>query len=303
MIENLVVFCFSFTNHVTRDGLQNFIRGEYMGDRKKIPLPSSLFELIIVCVNISHPGNLGAISRTMLNYGFDKLRLVNPECSPDDIEARNRAKHAGVILDKVEIFDDFTDATEDCSLIVGTSGKREVGSKTSFRHFCFPWELSKRFNEHTGRIALVFGGEGTGLSTDDLRKCDFLTTLPTWEGYPIANLSHSINGFLYQLHSDRVRIQQGNDSGLPEIVPLERKLSPELRDKFIQAINEFSQSVPGNQERKDSIMNSLTRMVMMSSPTDDEVTRLIGGLIDATTSLQYSVDDDNWKKNRRRRIE
>ena len=49
-----------------------------MGDRKKIPLPSSLFELIIVCVNISHPGNLGAISRTMLNYGFDKLRLVNP---------------------------------------------------------------------------------------------------------------------------------------------------------------------------------------------------------------------------------
>ena len=61
-----------------------------MGDRKKIPLPSSPFELIIVCVNTSHPGNLGAISRTMLNYGFDKLRLVNPECSPDDIEARNR---------------------------------------------------------------------------------------------------------------------------------------------------------------------------------------------------------------------
>lgn len=150
---------------------------------------------------------------------------------------------------------------------------------------------------------MVFGGEGTGLSTDDLRKCDFLTTLPTWEGYPIANLSHSINGFLYQLHSDRVRMQQGNDSGLPEIVPLERKLSPELRDKFIQAVNEFSQSVPGNQERKDSIMNSLTRMVMMSSPTNDEVTRLIGGLIDATTSLQYSVDDDNWKKNRRRRVE
>ena len=42
---------------------------------------------------------------------------------------------------------------------------------------------------------------------------------------------------------------------------------------------------------------------MMSSPTNDEVTRLIGGLIDATTSLQYSVDDDNWKKNRRRRVE
>ena len=79
-----------------------------MGDRKKIPLPRSPFELIIICTNTSHPGNLGAICRTMLNYGFDKLRLINPECSPDDVEARNRAKHAGVILDNVEIFDDFT---------------------------------------------------------------------------------------------------------------------------------------------------------------------------------------------------
>ena len=23
----------------------------------------------------------------MLNYGFDRLRLVNPECSPNDVEA------------------------------------------------------------------------------------------------------------------------------------------------------------------------------------------------------------------------
>ena len=286
-----------------RDGLLNSIAGDDMGDRKNIPLPNSPYELIIICVNTSHPGNLGAICRTMLNYGFDRLRLVNPECSPNDVEARNRAKHAGSILDSVEIFDNFDESIEDCSLVVGTSGKREVGSKTSFRHFCFPWELSERFNQHKNRIALVFGGEGTGLSTENLTKCDFLSTLPTWEGYPIANLSHSINGFLYQLHSDRVKSQQGNDSGLPAIVPLERSLSPNLRDKFLEAVEQFSSSVPGNQERKDSIKNSLTRMVMMSSPTKDEVTRLIGGLIDATTSLQYLADDENWKKNRRRRVE
>lgn len=274
-----------------------------MGDRRNIPMPNSPFELIIICVNTSHPGNLGAICRTMLNYGFDRLRLVNPECSPNDAEARNRAKHAGSILDSVEIFDNFDESIEDCSLVVGTSGKREVGSKTSFRHFCFPWELSERFNQHNNRVALVFGGEGTGLSTENLTKCDFLSTLPTWEGYPIANLSHSINGFLYQLHSDRVKSQQGNDSGLPNIVPLERSLNPNLRDKFLEAVEQFSSSVPGNQERKDSIKNSLTRMVMMSSPTTDEVTRLIGGLIDATTSLQYLADDENWKKNRRRRVE
>ena len=288
---------------MTQDGLLNFIIGDHVGDRKDIPLPSSSYELVLICVDTSHPGNLGAICRSMMNYGYDKLRLVNPLCDPNDIEARNRAKHAGQILDNVQIFESLEESVKDCSLVVGTSGKREVGPKTSFRHFSFPWDLSKRFNESSNKIALVFGGEGTGLSTEDLQKCDFLTTLPTWEGYPIANLSHSVNGFLYQLHSDRVRNQQGIDAGLPEIVPIEGDLSPELRDTFLEAVEQFSLSVPGNQERKDSIKNSLTRMVMKSSPTNDEVTRLIGGLIDATTSLQYTINDENWKKNRRRRVE
>ena len=131
-----------------------------MGDRRSLPLPSSKYELVIICVNTNHPGNLGAICRTMLNYGFADLRLVNPDCSPNDIEARNRAKHAGSILDDVKIFDNLLDSVSDCSLVVGTSGKREVGSKTSFRHYCFPWELSEKFAHHGSKVALVFGGEG-----------------------------------------------------------------------------------------------------------------------------------------------
>ena len=92
----------------------------------------------------------------MLNYGFANLRLVNPDCSPDDIEARNRAKHAGSILDSVENLRQFDESVSDCSLVVGTSGKREVGSKTSFRHFCFPWELSERFNQHNNRCTSIW---------------------------------------------------------------------------------------------------------------------------------------------------
>ena len=274
-----------------------------MGDRKDIPLPNSSYELIIICVNTSHPGNLGAICRTMLNYGFSKLRLVTPKCEPLDEEARNRAKHAGSILENLDTFNSLEDAVKDCSIVVGTSGKREVGTKTSFRHFCFPWELSERFNDSSGKVALVFGGEGTGLSTEQLHQCDFLATLPTWEGYPISNLSHSVNSFLYQIHSDRVKDSQGSDFGLPDIVPLTRELNPELRGTLLTAVSEFTTAMPGNQERKDSLNNSLVRMIMMSSPTSDEVTRIIGGLIDATTALQKNNNDEEWINKRRRRIE
>ena len=217
------------------------------------------------------------------------ISTINPGNTPEDIE-----RFITVPLEE---------AVKDCSIVVGTSGKREVGTKTSFRHFCFPWELSERFNDSSGKVALVFGGEGTGLSTQQLHQCDFLATLPTWEGYPISNLSHSVNAFLYQIHSDRVKDSQGSDYGLPEIVPLTRELDPDLRGTLLTAVNQFTTAMPGNQERKVSLNNSLIRMIMMSSPTSDEVTRIIGGLIDATTALQKNNNDEEWLNKRRRRIE
>lgn len=238
----------------------------------------------------------------MLNYGFDSLRLVNPLCSPDDIEARNRAKHAGRILDSCQVYSSIEEATSDCSLTVGTSGKREVGSKTTFRHFMYPWEFAERLENFNDSIALIFGEEGKGLSTEDLELCDFLVTLPTWEGYPISNLSHAVNTCVYELHRSTVLSGQGCDPGLPDIVPLERSMNPTLKGILRQGIDEMGQSLPGNEERKQSFSHSLRRGILRSMPTEDEATRLIGGILDATTALQYVDGNDEWKSQRRRKI-
>ena len=74
--------------------------------------------------------------------------------------------------------------------------------KTLFRHFLYPWDMVERLTLTGGRVAVVFGEEGKGLSTADLEQCDFVT-LPTWEGYPIANLSHAVNAILYEIHRSR----------------------------------------------------------------------------------------------------
>ena len=75
-----------------------------------------------------------------------------------------------------------------------------------------------------------------------------------------------------------------------------------LRKILIQGIDEFGQSLPGNQERRDSFSQNLRRSVMRSSPTEDEATRLIGGILDATTALQYVEGNDMWRRGRRRKI-
>ncbi len=266
-----------------------------MGDRMDLPLPKSSYELDIVLVGISHPGNLGAVCRAMLNHGFASLSLVNPECSVDDDEARNRAKHSGRILDNAKVFNSLSEATSESSLVVGTSGKREVGSKILKRHFVLPWELAERIRNLEGKVSLIFGEEGKGLSTEDLDMCDILLTLPTWEGYPIANLSQAVGHCVYELHRDRI-INGISIRGVEK----NRALSPKLRQIMKQAINEFSNSL--DSDKKELISDVYDRVIMRGLPIDSEAERMIGTLVQATTALQKVSNDEDWKRDRRKRV-
>ena len=273
-----------------------------MGERSDLPLPFSQYNLHVIMVGTQHPGNLGAVCRSLLNHGFDSLRLVQPKCHPDDLEARNRAKHAGRVLDKCQIFSTFEDAVQDCSLVVGTSGKREIGDKTQKRHFVYPWEFAKRVSSSQQSIALVFGEEGKGLSTEDLLRCDYLVTLPTWEGYPITNLSHAVHTLTYELHRFRVLERQGEDEALPDIVPIHRSISPIQRQVLRKAIEDIAKFLPGGDERRISFSHSLTRALQRSGLEADQTNRLIGGFVDASTALEYASTSNDWKSTRRRRV-
>tara|TARA_B100002052_G_scaffold160615_2_gene146247 strand:+ start:7301 stop:8128 length:828 start_codon:yes stop_codon:yes gene_type:complete len=266
-----------------------------MGDRMDIALPDSNYELDIVLVGTNHPGNLGAVCRTMLNHGFDKLSLVNPNCSPDDEEARNRAKHSGRILDTTRIYSSLDDAVSESSLVIGTSGKREVGSKVLKRHFILPWEFAEMLRDFDGKVSLIFGEEGKGLSTNDLDRCDFLLTLPTWEGYPIANLSQAVGHCVYELHRDRV-INGASVKGVRK----ERSLSPELRQILKQSISDFCNSLDG--DKNDLISDVYDRVILRGLPIDSEAERMIGAFVQGATALQKQSGDLNWQRNRRKRV-
>jgi|TARA_B100000131_G_scaffold26923_1_gene25620 TrmH family RNA methyltransferase len=266
-----------------------------MGDRMDVPLPDSNYELDIVLVGINHPGNLGAVCRTMLNHGFDQLSLVKPTCSIDDEEARNRAKHSGKILDNAKIFNSLEDSISDSSLVVGTSGKREVGSKVLKRHFVLPWEFAEKLRDFEGKVSLIFGEEGKGLSSEELDMCDILMTLPTWEGYPIANLSQAVGHCVYELHRDRVK-----NGKMIRGVEKTRAVTPELRQILKQAISEFSHSL--DSEKNELIADVFDRVIMRGLPIDAEAERMIGSFVQATTALQKVSDDDEWKRDRRKRV-
>ena len=156
----------------------------------------------IVVVGPKFEGNVGAIARSMANFGLDDLVLVNPCPIGDD--AYRRAKHGSDILDDAEIVDTIREAVEGCTLIVGTSGVITHSDKHCARIPLTVKQFAEKVEDYEEPIAILFGREDVGLVQEELEKCDLLVTIPTDDNYPILNLSHAATIVMYELYRGRI---------------------------------------------------------------------------------------------------
>ena len=250
-----------------------------MGNRLDVDLPEYPLEIVFVLVQPEFPGNIGAVCRGMLNFGFDKLRVIGHDGNWEE-ETRKRAKHAQSVLDNAKTYDNWDSCMEDVSLVIGTSGKRELGAKIQFRHFLTPKDLIENLEGLSGRVAIVFGPEGIGLLQDQLRLCDLLLTIPTWEGYPILNLSHAVTVVAYSMHQD-VELEAKEERTM---------MDPELRRKLRETAARIAKSLPIHDSKKRGAREQLIRTLMRSSPDEFEAHRLLGILNDAADALEKKQD-------------
>jgi TrmH family RNA methyltransferase len=169
-------------------------------------LPSRLeFDrLIVVLVATRNPLNIGAAARAMSNFGFLRLRVVNPY-EVAFREARS-AVGASAVLEGAEEFNSLAEAIADCTLVVGTTavGRREL------QHPIRPLALGARLIRTrlaAGRVAILFGSEKVGLSNQDLSHCDWLMRIPAREEHRSVNLGQAVAICMYELarHADVVR--------------------------------------------------------------------------------------------------
>ena len=258
-----------------------------MGEMLDVPAPDYSNRVSIVLVRPQFDGNIGAVARSMMNFGFLDLRIVDRDPNWSE-EVRNRAKHAQSVLDNAKFFSDIESAVKDSSLVVGTSGKREKGSKISFRHFLNPEELPTMLENLDGNISIVFGPEGKGLLNSELRLCDLLLTIPTWPGYPIMNLSHAVTIICFSWY----RHKYSDDD-----IANEKLLSPEFKNVLRKEINRLSENIPTIDFRRNGIEGTLHRVIMRGLPKEDEIHRLLGVLNTANIAFDYfSNNPDIWEE-------
>lgn len=157
-------------------------------------------KLCVVLVESQGAFNLGAVARVMMNFGFDQLRLVNPQVDPLEADARRGALSALPLLENAACFDSLAAALADCHFAVGTT--RREGK---FREELVPpgtAAVEMAAKTAGGTVALVFGREDCGLHTAELDLCQRLLTIPTHDGFPSMNLAQAVTVCLYEL--DRV---------------------------------------------------------------------------------------------------
>jgi tRNA/rRNA methyltransferase len=151
----------------------------------------------IVLVEPQGPINVGAVCRSMMNFGFSDLRLVNPSPAYRSLDARRMALRGESILNHAPVYATLQQALADCHLIFGTT--RRFGKYRE--DFLTPEQSAVRALSRSpgSRAAFVFGREDRGLHTSELDLCHFFVTIPTDGTYPSMNLSHAVTLFLYEL--------------------------------------------------------------------------------------------------------
>jgi len=158
--------------------------------------------LRVVLVEPLYDGNVGSVARSMKNFGFHELVLVNP-CPIGDFGLA-MASHARDVLQMARSYPTLPEALEGANITVGTTGKRLGKEQHHLRlHLrassMTPRQLSEKLMGKTGTVALLLGREDCGLHSDELALCDMLVSIPTSHEYPVMNLSHSAAVLFYEL--------------------------------------------------------------------------------------------------------
>lgn len=222
----------------------------------------------VVLSHTSHPGNIGATARAMKTMGLSRLSLVNPKLFPH-ADATARASGADDLLAEARVCTSLEEATRDCRLVIGASAR----TRSLPCPVIDPAECARRVYAESvrGEAAVVFGCEQSGLSNEEIDRCQFLVRIPTSPDYGSLNLAAAVQIIAYEI---RVAHEQEADAAVaPEHLPV----SAGEMERFYAHLEETLVGLgfldPGNPRQ---LMRRLRRLYNRARPDENEVNILRG---------------------------
>ncbi|HQW81339.1 MAG: RNA methyltransferase [Rhodanobacteraceae bacterium] len=194
-----------------------------------------LLPIRVVLIDTALPENIGAAARAMKTMGLSDLALVRPKLFPDQ-RANALAAGADDLLERAQIYDSLTDAIADCVYAAGCTARLRDISLPLLE----PGEAAQSLltEARRGPVALVFGAERTGLTNEDLSRCDAAVHIPTEAEFSSLNLAQAVQVLSFCIRSAALTIT--------EVMPLplaERDDPPATIEQMERMFEHFEQAL------------------------------------------------------------
>jgi tRNA/rRNA methyltransferase len=141
--------------------------------------------------------NIGAAARAMLNFGIDRMRIVDPRDGWPNPAATALASGAGRVLDAASIYNDVSGAIADCTFVYATTARKRDLTKPVLTPEAAMQDTAERITAG-GHVAVLFGPERSGLGNDDLSQANALISVPVNSEYPSLNLAQCVLLIAYE---------------------------------------------------------------------------------------------------------
>ena len=215
--------------------------------------------------------NIGACARSMKNFGFSKLHIVNPKINFPNHKTKATSVGAYDIINKAKIFDNVENAIEPFNLVIALSARRRDINKRHISLNNFQNIIKKRQNQNIG---FMFGPEASGLSNQDLSFSNYIMQIPTSPKFKSLNLSHSLTIICYEIFKLMKENKTKNDN-------LNLKISPKAKIanivRYLVSLLE-KKDFFSPQEKKHSMLLNINNLIYKLQPNDKEL-RILASII------------------------
>ncbi|MEL6708549.1 MAG: RNA methyltransferase [Pseudomonadota bacterium] len=143
---------------------------------------------IIVLVRPQLGENIGKAARAMLNFGLTELRLVAPRDGWPNPSAGPAAAGADIVLDQAKVYETTAEAVADCQHVYATTVRKRGVTKPVVGAD----GAAQLIHSKTGRHAVLFGPERSGLETGDAALARHILTVPINKEFGSLNLAQAV---------------------------------------------------------------------------------------------------------------
>ncbi|MCC7547903.1 MAG: RNA methyltransferase [Burkholderiales bacterium] len=224
----------------------------------------------IVLSHTTKPGNIGAAVRAMKTMGLRRLLLVRPAQFPHR-EATFMAAGAADMLDRVEVCDTLDEALHGAALAIALSARRRDLSPVliDVREAA---QAAVSEAAAGADVAFVFGTEISGLSNDEVLRCQRVARIGTSARFSSLNLAASVQVVAHETRYAAL----GNRARYDSRTPL---ATHEEKEHFFAALQaSLERSAFIDRDKSGRVMERLRRLFGRAMLESQEVNVLRGML-------------------------